>query len=298
MRALGKLLGLWLNKITSMFKYIGKTVNKYYSYINPILIFTTTLASLFRTYSFPKNYATDHPVRYVLLNPIVENIIVIIFISAFLLLCVTIIEIANKRTIETLEEDNEKYRMLSNTISENIKELFNGFLYRFATSKADFTPTERITLYIHNGEDLFIPFGRYSSNPKYGKPGRDSYPDNQGCIAKGWENKWYFDNSFSDPVASRASLKDYIKENKDRYLIDRRTIIKLKMKATLLAVMRLDVKDTPVAVVVVESTYLNKYTENQIKLFLEEQQEYLAEMVVSLESYIPKPSNAIAIEEI
>ena len=108
----------------------------------------------------------------------------------------------------------------------------------------------------------------------------------------------YFDNSFSDPVVSRAGLKDYIKENKDRYFIDRRTIIKLKMKATLIAVMRLDVKDTPVAVVVVESTYSNKYTENQIKLFLEEQQEYLAEMVVSLESYIPKPSNAIKIEEI
>ncbi len=222
----------------------------------------------------------------------------ILAISAFLLLCITIIEIANKKTIETLENDNEKYRMLSDTISENIKELFNGFLYRFATSKANFSPNERITLYIHNGEDLFIPFGRYSSNPKYGKPGRDSYPDNQGCIAQGWENKWYFDNSFSDPAASETSLKSYIKENKDNYLMDRRTIIKLKMKATLLAVMRLDVKDTPVAVVVVESISSSKYTEKQIKLFLREQQEYLAEMVVSLESYIPKPSNAIKIEEI
>jgi hypothetical protein len=29
--------------------------------------------------------------------------------------------------------------------------------------------------------------GRYSRNPKFNNKGRDSYPDNEGFIAKGWE---------------------------------------------------------------------------------------------------------------
>jgi len=68
------------------------------------------------------------------------------------------------------------------------------------------------------------------------------------------------------------------------------------MKSNLFAVLRLDVKNTPIAVIVVESVDSTKYTEKQIKKFLEDQQDYLSEMIISLEKFIPKPSNAQLIE--
>ena len=70
------------------------------------------------------------------------------------------------------------------------------FIYKFSINKADFSSEERVTLYIHNGGNLFIPFGRYSPNTKYAKSGRPTYPDNIGCISKGWENGWHFENNF------------------------------------------------------------------------------------------------------
>lgn len=148
--------------------------------------------------------------------------------------------------------------------------------------------------YIHNGDNSFIPFGRYSLNPKYAKKGRPKYPDNQGCIAKGWENNWYFDNTFSNPDSNE---NEYLYKNKTTYSMDKAIVKRLKMKSTLFAVLRLDVKSNPIAVVVVESTNSNKYNENQIKKILEDQKDYLAEMISNLEAYIPKPSNALTIEE-
>jgi len=270
-------------------------INEHHIWLNPLLVFITTLSSAFLTYQFPKKFATNHPARYELFKPIIAHITEIFVFSVLLIVLVSIIEFFNKKTIKKLEEENQKYEALSETISENIRELFNGFLYRFATSKANFTTSERVTLYIHNGNNTFIPFGRYSLNTKFAKSGRDSYPDNEGCISKGWEDKWHFDNSFSNPETHKH---DYLQEQKQRYGIQIPVMKKLKMKSTLFAALRLDIKDDAIAVIVVESTTMSKYTEKQIKKILEEQEVYLSEMITSLEKYIPKPSNAITVEEL
>lgn len=268
-----------------------KWINRHYFWINPFLIFITTISSAFLTYSFPEDFSSQHPARFQLFNPLLEYIIPIFGISAFMLTTITIIEIVNKKTIKKLEEENEQYKILSETISENIKELFDGFLYKFATIKADLENSERVTLYVHNGDNSFIPFGRYSQNTKYSKSGRSKYPDNEGCIAKGWEKTWYFDNEF--PLDS----KDYLNKNKDEYNIDNKVMKKLNMQSKLYAVLRLDVLEKPMAVIVVESTNPTKFSEKKVKKILMDQQDYLATMIAGLEQYIHKPSNAISIEE-
>lgn len=255
------------------------------------MILITTVSSGLLTYNFPANFSVTNPIKYTFFKPIIDNIFIICIPSAIFLAIITVVEILNRKTIENLEKKNKEYELLSETISENLKELFNGFLYRFAISQANFTTNERITLYIHNGENSFIPFGRYSQNTKYSKAGRASYPDNEGCIAKGWEKKWYFDNAFP------TDDKEYLNTTKQKYLIDTKIVSKIKMKSKLFAVLRLDNKSKSIGLIVVEWIDGNKYSEKMIKKILENQQQYLSEMICSLEKYIPKPSNAKGLEE-
>lgn len=278
-----------------MSKKIKIFINNYYGIINTTIGSLTILFSSFFNYKLPENFSTTHPARNNIFVPLLDNIYYIFGFSLFLLIIVNIIENLNRKNLRKLEEDNQKYKALSEKISENIKELFDGFLYKLATSKADFSTNERVTLYIYNGDCSFIPFGRYSTNPKYAKTGRTSYPDNQGCIAKGWEETWFFYNDFSD---SKSELDKYVEENKNNFNMDKSITKKLKMKPTSIAVLRLDINKQPKAVIVVESTNKNKYTEKQIKTILEEQKDYIIEMIKTLEEYIPKPSNAKLIEEI
>lgn len=271
----------------------SKWLNKHYFWINPILILLTTISSAFLTYIFPNNFEKNHPIKYTIFSPILNYIVYIFIFFATALAIVTFFDIKNKKTIDKLEKELEQFKSISETISENIKELFNGFLYKFAINKAEFSSNERVTLYIHNGDKLFIPFGRYSPNTKYAKSGRTNYPDNIGCIAKGWEKGWHFDNSFPD------DKEEYLSKNKDDYGMDKQIVKKLKMKSKLFAVLRLDNTDGKAkAVIVVESMQSDKYKESQIKKILIEQKEYLATIINSLEQYIPKPSNASRVEDL
>lgn len=270
-----------------------KWLNKHHSWINPIIILFTTLSSAFLTYTFPNDFEINHPIKFAFFNPILNYIIYIFVFFALLLAIITFIDIKNKKTILKLEDEVEQFKSISETISENIKELFNGFLYKFSINIAKFSSSERVTLYIHNGGNLFIPFGRYSPNTKFGKSGRATYPDNIGCIAKGWENGWYFDNNFPE------NQQEYLKKNKDDYGMDKQIVKKLKMQSKLFAVLRLENNEGhSKALIVVESTNKNQYNENEIKTILEAQKEYLATMINSLERYIPKPSNALMVEEL
>ena len=102
---------------------------------------------------------------------------------------------------------------------QNVKDVFDNYLHRLSL-KLEFGKNnhnnERATIYLHDSVSHFIPFGRFSANPKYCKKGRTQYPDNEGCIAKGWENSWHFDNNLGkgDDTYKRNNLKKYHIDNK------------------------------------------------------------------------------------
>ena len=145
-------------------------------------------------------------------------------------------------------------------------------------------------MYLHNGDNSFVPFARYSSNPNFSKPGRTLYPANAGCICRGWEDKWHFRTFENDAEMTMLSC--------DEYGMDQDVVDTLKMRSLLFAVARIDNNDRePIGVLVVESMDNSKYTERQIRNILYEHKEYLWEMISVLIGFIPTPRDASTIEE-
>lgn len=268
------------------FDWLKDKVDTHYIWANPLLIFLTTISSAFLTYDIDKQYAKLHPINYALLIKLFNVLPYLLGIFAVLLLIITIINSMNSQTIKKLNYELIDAKNLLEGISSNIKDMFDGYLYHFAIKKLGFTSDERITLYIHNGHNSFIPFSRFSTNTKFSHPGRPAYLDNQGVIASGWENGWCFDNEFT--------ASNFLQRNKDVYNIPREISKRMKMKFNLIAVCRIELPDAsrPLGLIVVESLSAAKYSEGQIKLFLEEQKEYLATIITKFQSHIPKPSIA------
>ena len=269
---------------------LKEIVDQHHIWLNPLFIFLTTVTSALFSYEPSQNFQKLHSVKFAFYRTYQNfNIYLFIFCSGVLLI-ITIINSVNKKTILKLNHDLNKLERVNEKISENIKELFSGHLYKLSSPRLSFSTNERITLYIHNGDNYFVPFARYSANTKYGKPGRDIYPDNIGCIAKGWENKWHF-CIFQDE-------SEYVSENYEKYEMDEDTVNKLNMKSVLFAVIRIDdARRKPIGILVVESTNKNKYTERSIKSILNEHKEYIGEMVSVFIDFIPNPKVANAIEE-
>ena len=67
----------------------------------------------------------------------------------------------------------------------------------------------------------------------------------------------------------------------------------MNMKSQAYAACRItDKKGLSVAVIVIESTESNNLKEVEIQQFLENQLDYLCELIVQLKRYIPQPSKA------
>jgi hypothetical protein len=260
-----------------------------------LLIILTTGSAALITYDLSPSFIVKYPIKSAIIQPFLSYIGFVFWPCLISLGYITYVESKNKKTITQLKNIIEEHKKVSETLSENIKELFNGFLYKFSTTQLQFSTTERVTLYVHDGNDTFIPFGRYSSNPEFAKKGRHEYPDSIGCVAKGWTDQWHFYKSANCPMKNEDK---YIVEQEKKYSLDKGTVRLLKMKSSLLCVLRLDVGCEPIAIIVVESINPNKYEEDELKNSLLTQQAYLAEMIFRLKKYIPKPSNAKRIEKL
>lgn len=271
---------------------LSTLIDRHYYWVNPILICLTTVSSALITYTPEPSFQEIHPIRYAIYNIYQKYDVAIFVFSAIALAIITFINSKNQKTIKNLKEDLKKYRKIEEKLSENIKELFSGYLYQLSKAELAFSPHERITIYIHNGQNHFIPFARYSSNATYSKPGRDFYPDDCGCIAEGWNAEWFFYK-----FTSANDSPDYVKETKERFSIDSKTLDKINMRSVLYAVMRIDtLNGKPIGLIVIESTNKNKYTERQLKRILDKQKGYLAEMILTFYDFIPTPQYAARIE--
>ncbi len=272
--------------------WILRFIDQHFRWLNPVLVMLTTVTGAFLTYSIPPDVAKMYPVRTALLANVLGLLPVAFPVLAVVLVLVTWVRSRSEKTLVKLEKDNLELKSQMTVLSENIKNVFEGFLYRFATTKLAFggeaENTERITLYIYDDADnRFVSFGRYSANPGYKTAGRPEYPISQGCIAKGWAHGWHFDNQFAQGKAARA----------DRHLADysipKKVANALSMPSRLYAAMRIkDAGGRPIAVMVVESTKNDRWDEAQLKTAMQSQDVYLAEMITRLKDYIPKPSSA------
>lgn len=241
----------------------------------------------------PDYMQNDHPIRHALLSEwVLPSLPCILFLSVIAHIWVLIIQQIAKPKLSKLMKELSEATDKSRIISENVSELFDGYLYRLA-AKLGFgsksTNCERITLYIHDKDNSFIQCGRYSANPQYKGVNRATYSDGEGCIAKGWQNGWHFDNSFPCPEDDRGGYIDYCLSE---YSIQRNTTKKIKMKSRLYAVSCVKKNEEPFAVIVVESLNMDRFSEDTLKTTLEEQSDYLGHIVCVLRDYIPEPNTA------
>ncbi|KXO74910.1 hypothetical protein [Brucella anthropi] len=196
-----------------------------------------------------------------------------------------------ERTISSLKKEITQTRDEISEVGNTIQQLFNGMLYGLAQQLEIAQEDQiRITLYIHDkGTFSFIPCGRYSPNPRYQDPGRPSYPENQGCIGKGWENGWHFDSAVPENGNKRKTY------HAREYGMDGDVVDALAMKSCLYAAKRLhDAAEAPVAVIVVEAIDSSRFEADNLRAILENIDRDYGRIIRTLRSFIPTPFNAAA----
>lgn len=178
--------------------------------------------------------------------------------------------------INKLQDQIKERQEFIDEVADNIFFLFDGLILNLAR-KLDLLRDHksRVSLYVHDPEnDQFIPCGRYSANPELKKRGRSKYPDNQGCIAKGWQDGWHFVNDL--PRKRSAQQKRLEKD----YNIPEKVHNKIRMLSVLVGVIKLTWHGSnPVAVIVVESLDKNAFQGLQLKTELESVSDDYAETI-------------------
>jgi hypothetical protein len=143
----------WIKKVKNR---IYNFFDKHFFWINPLLTLFITLEAALFTYSPSANWIKQHPIRCYILSYFIGNLTLLILLG-LLVFFINIINFFRKKTITELNKKLNKYELTSKTITENIKSLFDGFLYKFATKKLNFTEQDRISLYIYDEkEEKFV----------------------------------------------------------------------------------------------------------------------------------------------
>lgn len=193
------------------------------------------------------------------------------------------------RNISALQEDNRRLNGQIDQSMCNMELLCDDYLQGIADGPLKFGKIpnchERITLYAYEPKGYFFPIGRYSCHPEYRKKRRQNYPEDEGAIAKTWENNWYFVKDYPDPERQpdryqKRSKKDGVSEN---------IINGIRMKSRLYCGYR--ISDTGgrnhIAVLITESTCSERYTEEELKnIFDEKKGEYLVDLTERVSEWI------------
>ena len=155
----------------------------------------------------------------------------------------------------------------------------------FISKALGFNNKHRISVYLHVGKD-FNRIGRYSENPNYDKAGRKLYPENQGCIAKAWEQ-----GTFQDVLPDPKNLEEYKKVLEERYNIDSKTADNLTMKSRSYVGIRLTDPRTRLhrGVIIFETTLATNVNLGTVQnIFDKEKEEELAKYISEFLPWLPK----------
>lgn len=256
-------------------------------WISPPLTAAILFSSVFVTYDFSQAQKA-HPDWSGALGLIGPLLFFTLVFCAAVELILSIGRSARERTMQSLQKSLDDASSQITEIGSSIRQLFDGMLYTFS-KRVDLRQDDqvRISIYVHDQDrKRFIPCGRYSPNPNLTKPGRTHYPDNEGCIGKGWDHGWHFDNDFPTDKPGRR------KYEKESYGLGRTVAESLKMQSRLYAVKRINHGDEALAVIVVEALDHDRFEQVALQNALDEHNDNFASMVRTLRSYIPNPSSA------
>lgn len=260
-------------------------------HVAPWLSCTAVISGGLLTYDFTHLRAI-YPNWLGLFNLLSDGFIFWTFIiAATLVAIISWISAARQKSIDSLKAERAIAQEAVQQIGNNIRFVFDGLLLNLSR-KLNFPQNDqtRLSLYIHYAEhDYFVPCGRYSPNPKFRKPGRTSYPDNQGCIARGWQNGWHFDASFPE------DMKDYRSYCLREYGVPNTIHNRIRMRSRVYAVKRLDdPMGNQLGVLVIEALEHDRFDEQGLLDNLNGVVDDFAQLIRTLRTYIPNPNDAAA----
>ena len=204
------------------------------------------------------------------------------------------IQLLRHETITSYKKKLESSERQLNAVGDHAEMMLEGLLLNLA-KRLGFSPDgqSRATIYLHvPALNLFSFCGRYSENPELRKKGRSTFPDDKGCISKGWRNGWHLDRSIPDDDADAAQY------HRDTYGVAKGTYQTLKMKSKLFAVQRIKDGSRPVAVIVVESVERSAFDDHELRAALDAASEDFGAAIGALRHYIWSPKKADSIEDL
>lgn len=147
---------------------------------------------------------------------------------------------------------------------------------------------ERITIYAHDSRGYFTAFARYSANPEYKRKSRGQYEFDSGCIGAAWRDSWYFKRDYPDPQDAAAWIARCRRDG-----LKHEVAAKIRMKSRLYCGFRIDsIRREPLAVVVVESTDPDRYSEDELRTFFNDSIETMRAAVEHFAPSLPRVAMA------
>lgn len=201
------------------------------------------------------------------------------------------ISVLEKEIVEKDEIIGKQKEKLTNykLLRQNIDLIFKEHLKSIARSLG-FSHNERISLYIID-EDKFVRCARFSQNPKYNRPGRSTYPLNEGVIGEAWSKGVEFFAKFHDAQKNKNA---YIEKTNNKYRISRDVVANFSMFPRLILGYRISNHDKSDhnAIVIVESTNKDFADQYVILTVLERNRDCLYELIRNFRFYIPALARA------
>jgi len=225
-------------------------------------------------------------------NPVIFNknwdelnnwLIGIGIILALVSIVMTFLEKENLKTYETVSKEltfmTTKFENVKNEYfklcSDHIREIFNDF---FAQSNG----CGRVSIYKHEGENFKL-LGRYSNNPTYNKPGRVIYPENEGFIAKGWENEKFEIYGIPKWTKNGSAWKTFIS---GKCNMSDENLRKIKMKSCSFYIYRFNNEDArnPHGIMVLEQIKKDQIPNLVIEKIIEDHEKQIKSLMKSMKS--------------
>lgn len=201
------------------------------------------------------------------------------------------------KAVSKLESMNEKLQLelrSMQSIKDNLEVIVNHLLYAIAR-ELSFTPNERVSFYIKrknkDNKTEFALCGRYSPSESYNKPGRSSYPLNEGVIGKAWDTGEFETSEFPDWA---DSADKYISICHDKFGMKAKSTRKLAMHPRYMYARRIGNADGREykSIIVIESNSCDFSHKNEIKRVVDAHQSGLFEFARDFHSIMPAVSRA------
>lgn len=194
-------------------------------------------------------------------------------------------------------KDKKQREKCKNCDRDQLKIYFSRFddFLRLVAKELNLTyDTDRISVYkFENSYDAFVMLGRYSKHPSFAeRSSRGLYPKNEGLISHVWHEGA---KELSDLPNPESEMDNYQRKFLDEFNIPEKTTASIRMKSRWYYGYPIeDEKDHRIAVIICESTIIDKDRQGKIAKKIPKQLAHIASFIehhrsiepVALDTYI------------